>query len=73
VSLFYRKFSKSKIAAVLEDVRLFKKHIGPAVRIKAAGGVKTREDLEAFIEAGACRIGTSSAVRLLAGGGAAEY
>ncbi|MDR0624392.1 MAG: deoxyribose-phosphate aldolase [Treponema sp.] len=59
--------------AVLEDVRLFKKHIGPAVRIKAAGGVKTREDMEAFIEAGAGRIGTSSAVRLLAGGAAAEY
>jgi deoxyribose-phosphate aldolase len=61
--------------AVLEDVRLFKKHIGPAVRIKAAGGVKTREDMEAFIEAGADRIGTSSAVRILTEGapGAAGY
>jgi deoxyribose-phosphate aldolase len=59
--------------AVLADVRLFKKHISPAVKIKAAGGVKTRQDLEAFIEAGAARIGTSSAVSLLAGGGAAEY
>ncbi|MDR2258196.1 MAG: deoxyribose-phosphate aldolase [Treponema sp.] len=59
--------------AVLEDVRLFKKHIGPAVRIKAAGGIKTREDMEAFIEAGASRIGTSSAVRLLTGGDAAGY
>jgi deoxyribose-phosphate aldolase len=57
--------------AVLSDVRLFKEHIGPAVKIKAAGGVKTREDLEAFIGAGANRIGTSSAVSLLAGGGGA--
>ena len=51
--------------AVLADVLLFKKHIGPALKIKAAGGVKTREDLEAFISAGAERIGTSSAVKLL--------
>jgi deoxyribose-phosphate aldolase len=56
--------------AVLADVLLFKKHIGPNVKIKAAGGVKTREDLEAFITAGAARIGTSGAVKLLAGGGA---
>lgn len=55
--------------ATLADVELFKKHIGPGVKIKAAGGVKTREDLEAFISAGAARIGTSSAVKLLAGGG----
>jgi deoxyribose-phosphate aldolase len=56
--------------AVLADVELFKKRIGSNVKIKAAGGVKTREDLEAFITAGAARIGTSSAVKLLAGGGA---
>jgi deoxyribose-phosphate aldolase len=53
--------------ATLADVELFKKHIGPAVKIKAAGGIKTREDLEAFITAGAARIGTSSAVKLLCG------
>jgi deoxyribose-phosphate aldolase len=58
--------------AVLADVELFKKYIGPEVKIKAAGGIKTREDLEAFITAGAARIGTSSAVKLLAGGGAAS-
>jgi deoxyribose-phosphate aldolase len=51
--------------ASLADIELFKKHIGPNVKIKAAGGVKTREDLAAFIEAGAARIGTSSAVKLL--------
>ncbi|GHU69495.1 deoxyribose-phosphate aldolase [Spirochaetia bacterium] len=59
--------------ASLEDVALFKKHIGPRVKIKAAGGVKTRDDLVQFIEAGASRIGTSSAVSLLAGGGTTGY
>lgn len=51
--------------ATMEDVLLFKKHIGPQVKIKAAGGVKTREDLENFLNAGCDRIGTSSAVKLL--------
>lgn len=51
--------------ATPEDVRLFREHIGPGVRIKAAGGVRTREDLECFLEAGCSRIGTSSAVGLL--------
>jgi deoxyribose-phosphate aldolase len=59
--------------AVLADVELFRKHIGPNVKIKAAGGVKTREDLERFIGAGADRIGTSSAVALLSGGQAKGY
>jgi len=59
--------------AALDDIKLFKKHIGPQVKIKAAGGIKTREDLEAFITAGAARIGTSSAVKLLAGEEAAGY
>lgn len=51
--------------ATLEDVRLFKEHIGPNVKIKAAGGISTLEDLEAFVEAGCDRIGTSRAVGLL--------
>jgi deoxyribose-phosphate aldolase len=59
--------------ATLADVELFKAHIGPNVKIKAAGGVKTREDLEMFINAGASRIGTSSAVKLLSGRDAAGY
>ena len=53
--------------AALDDVQLFRQHIGPNVKIKAAGGIKTRESLEAFIAAGAARIGTSSAVELLSG------
>jgi len=52
--------------ATLEDVLLFKEHIGSGVKIKASGGVKTREDLEKFISIGCERIGTSSAVALLA-------
>jgi deoxyribose-phosphate aldolase len=51
--------------AALEDIRLFKEHIGCAVRIKGSGGIKTREDFEAFIAAGCDRIGASSAVSLL--------
>ncbi|MDR2784544.1 MAG: deoxyribose-phosphate aldolase [Treponema sp.] len=51
--------------AVLEDVRLFAQHIGPGVKIKAAGGVSTLEELEAFIAAGSSRIGTSRGVRIL--------
>ena len=59
--------------ALLPDVLLFKEHIGEGVKIKAAGGVKTREDLEQFLAAGCDRIGTSSAVALLTGGEAKAY
>ncbi|MDR0561682.1 MAG: deoxyribose-phosphate aldolase [Spirochaetaceae bacterium] len=51
--------------AVLEDILLFKKHIGPNVKIKAAGGIRTKADMEAFLNAGCHRIGTSSAATLL--------
>lgn len=53
--------------ATREDVELFKKHIGPKVKIKAAGGVSTMEDLEGFLELGCERIGTSRAVGLCKG------
>lgn len=53
--------------ATLDDILLFKKHIGPNVKIKAAGGVKTLEDLRNFIDAGCDRIGTSSAVGIVCG------
>ena len=51
--------------ATLEDVILMKNNIGPEVKIKAAGGIRTKEDMEAFIEAGCSRLGTSSAVDIL--------
>ena len=53
--------------ATLEDIRLFKENIGPDVKMKAAGGVKTVADMEAFLEAGCDRIGTSSAIKLIQG------
>ncbi|MBQ7781378.1 MAG: deoxyribose-phosphate aldolase [Lachnospiraceae bacterium] len=53
--------------ATKEDVELFKKHIGEDVKIKAAGGVQTLEDLEMFLNLGCERIGTSKAVALCAG------
>lgn len=53
--------------ATKDDVLLMKEHIGDAVRIKAAGGISTREDLEMFLELGCDRIGTSKAVHLLVG------
>ncbi|MCI8373673.1 MAG: deoxyribose-phosphate aldolase [Lachnospiraceae bacterium] len=45
--------------AALEDVELFKTHIGPKVQIKAAGGIRTAEDMEQFIKVGCTRIGSS--------------
>ena len=49
----------------MEDILLFQKHIGPEVKIKAAGGIRTKEDMETFLNAGCDRIGTSSAAGVL--------
>lgn len=59
--------------ATIEDIKLFKQHIGPNVKIKAAGGVRSIEDLEMFINEGCDRIGTSSAINLIKGKQAKEY
>lgn len=59
--------------AVLEDIVLFREHIAPRVKIKAAGGIKTRADMEAFLAAGSDRLGTSSALTILSGRGGAGY
>ena len=50
--------------ATVEDVKLFKEHISPDVRIKAAGGIRTFEQAQAMSEAGADRIGASALVAL---------
>jgi len=50
--------------ATVEDVKLFKEHISPDVRIKAAGGIRTFEQAQAMIGAGADRIGASALVAL---------
>ena len=59
--------------ATMEDILLFKENIGSGIKIKAAGGIKTREDMEAYIAAGCSRLGTSSALAILAGQGAQTY
>ena len=51
--------------ATLEDVALFSKHVGSNVKIKAAGGIKSFDDAERFIELGASRLGTSRLVAIL--------
>ena len=57
----------SKAGATFEDVELFAKHIGPNVKIKAAGGISSLEDAEKFIELGASRLGTSRIVKIAKG------
>lgn len=54
----------STAGATLEDVKLFAKHVGPGVRIKAAGGISSFDDAEAFIKLGASRLGTSRLVKI---------
>ena len=47
--------------AALKDIRLFKEHIGAGVKIKAAGGIRTKEAMEEYLQEGCSRIGSSSA------------
>ena len=55
--------------ASFEDVEIFKKVIGnKALKIKAAGGIKTYADLEKYVEMGVERFGTSSSITILSGG-----
>lgn len=49
--------------ATPEDVVLFAAHVGPGVRIKAAGGIANLQDAEEFIRLGASRLGTSRVVK----------
>ena len=57
----------STAGATFADVELFAKHIGPDVKIKAAGGISSLEDAEKFIELGASRLGTSRVVKIAKG------
>ena len=54
----------STAGATFDDVALFSKHIGPKVKIKAAGGISSFADAEKFIELGASRLGTSRLVKI---------
>ena len=51
--------------ATFHDVELFAKHVGPNVKIKAAGGISSIEDAEKFISLGASRLGTSRIVKIV--------
>ena len=53
--------------ATFDDVRLFAEHVGEGVKIKAAGGIRSRAEMEEFLRLGASRLGTSSAVKILCG------
>lgn len=54
----------SKAGATFEDVALFAAHVGPGVRIKAAGGISSFADGQHFLDLGASRLGTSRLVKL---------
>ena len=49
--------------ATIEDVELFRRECGAEVKIKAAGGIRSREDAEKMIEAGADRLGSSALLK----------
>jgi deoxyribose-phosphate aldolase len=51
--------------ATIEDVELMRRVVGPQVRVKAAGGIRSYADALAMISAGASRIGTSSGVKII--------
>ncbi len=51
--------------ATLEDIVIFKNYVNNGLKIKAAGGIKTLNDAENFINAGANRLGTSKIVKLI--------
>ncbi len=58
----------SNAGAVFADVALMREHVGPQVKIKAAGGISGFEDAEKFIRLGADRLGTSRLVKLMKSG-----
>ena len=55
----------SKAGATFADIELFAAHVGPNVKIKAAGGIASLEDARRFLELGADRLGTSRIVKIV--------
>ncbi len=55
----------SKAGATFDDIRLFARHIGEGVKMKAAGGISSIEDAEEFLRLGAERLGTSRIVKIV--------
>ncbi|HEX9823971.1 MAG TPA: deoxyribose-phosphate aldolase [Actinomycetota bacterium] len=58
--------------ATVSDVLLMRETVGPDMGIKAAGGIRTAEDVEDMIAAGATRIGASAGVAIVSGGTGGE-
>lgn len=56
--------------ATVEDVALMRKVVGPSIGVKAAGGIKTLEDAQRMIAAGASRLGASASVKIVQASGA---
>ncbi len=63
----------SKGGATFADVELFARHVGPNVKIKAAGGISSLDDAEKFLTLGADRLGTSRIVKLVKNEEASGY
>ncbi len=60
-------FVKNGVGAKVEDVKLMYETVSPhGLRVKASGGIKTKDAAVALIEAGAARLGTSSGVQIVA-------
>lgn len=57
----------STSGATVEAVRLMRETVGPDLGVKASGGVRSLEDVEKMVEAGATRIGASSGVQIMQG------
>ncbi len=55
----------STAGATFDDVALMRQHVGPQVKVKAAGGISSFDDAEKFIELGAARLGTSRLVKIM--------
>lgn len=55
--------------ATVFDVALMREAVGPRIGVKAAGGIRTRDDVEEMIAAGATRIGASAGVKIVTGAG----
>lgn len=63
----------SKAGATFDDIALFAAHIGPDVKMKAAGGISSMADAEKFLELGAKRLGTSRIVKIVKNEEASGY
>ena len=53
--------------ATIEDVALMRRVVGPMIGVKAAGGIRSREDAETMVSVGATRLGASAGVKIMKG------